>query len=172
MHYAPLFQDSVAVGDRTRAAIECQNNSGPNDGEYNEGKGDSDELDSGEDNEPIDPNAKAPASSSSKRKKSTIGKAPSRSGKRKSSVSSSLEDKLDNVIEALSTRSTSSFQPRKSAPTTQECMDIVTCFPGFEEGSRKYSEALRIFLKESVRENFMVPTSHAARMEFLKLLME
>ena len=107
-----------------------------------------------------------------KKKKSTNGKAPSRSGKRKSFVSSSLEDNLDNVIEALSTRSTSSFPPRKSTPTTQECMDIVTCFPGFEEGSRKYSEALRIFLKESVRENFMVPTSHAARMEFLKLLME
>ena len=166
MHYAPLFRDSVAVGDRTKVAIECQNNNGPTNEDDNEGKGDSDEVDLGEDDEPL-----FPASSSSKRKKKN-NVAPTRSTKGKSSGSSQWEDTLHDVIDALSARSTQSFPPKNCSPTTQECMDIVTCFPGFEEGSRMYCRALRIFLQKHVRENFMVPKSHVARMEFLKLLME
>ncbi|XP_024964730.1 uncharacterized protein LOC112505016 [Cynara cardunculus var. scolymus] len=170
VYYEPLFRDSVAVGDKTKAPFECQNNSGPTnveDEEDHEGKGDSDEVNLGDDDKLL-----FPQSSSSKRKKPN-NVAPTRSTKGKSSVTSSFEDKLDTILEALSSRSTQSFSSQNNySPMTQECMDIVTCFPGFEEGSRMYSQALRIFLKKQVRENFMVPKTHGARMEFLKLLME
>ena len=56
---------------RTKAAIECQNNNGPTNEDDNEGKGDSDEVDLGEDDEPL-----FPASSSSKRKKSNNAPTP------------------------------------------------------------------------------------------------
>ncbi|KAL6546189.1 hypothetical protein OROMI_021910 [Orobanche minor] len=133
-HYEPLFRDSVAVGDKTRAPVECQNNSSPTNDENNEGNRDSDEVNLGEDDEPL-----FPVSSSSKRKKLNNA-APTRSTKGKSSASSPRVDKLDNVIEAISSRSTRSFPPQNSSPTTEECMDIVTCYPGFEEGSRMYSK--------------------------------
>ncbi|KAJ9543555.1 hypothetical protein OSB04_023262 [Centaurea solstitialis] len=164
--YAPLFRDSVAVGDRTKAPIDCENNNDPTNEDHNEGNGDSDGIDLGEQDEPL-----FPASSSSKRKKSKTVTL-TRSTKGKSSGSSPWVEKLDGVIEAISTRSTQIFPPKDSSPTTQECMDIVTCFPEFEEGSRMYCRALRIFLKKQIRENFMVPKTHAAKMEFLKLMME
>ncbi|KAI3771087.1 hypothetical protein L6452_02241 [Arctium lappa] len=170
LYYEPLFRDSVAVGDRTKAPIDFQNNSGPinvQDEEVNEGKGDSDEVHLDEDDEPLSP-FPFPQSSSSKRKKPN-NVAPTRSTKGKSAVSSTYEEKLDTVLEALSTRSTQSFPQRNLVPTPQECMDIVKCFPGFEEGSRMYCKALGIFLKEQTRVNFMVPTSDVAKMEFLKM---
>ncbi|KAI3673010.1 hypothetical protein L6452_39118 [Arctium lappa] len=171
LYYEPLFRDSVAVGDRTKVPVDFQNNSGPinvHDEEVNEGKGDSDEVHLDEDDEPLSP---FPQSSSSKRKNPN-NVAPTRSTKGKSAVSSTYEEKLDTILEALSTRSTQSFPQRNLVPTPQECMDIVKCFPGFEEGSRMYCKALGIFLKEQTRVNFMVPTSDVEKMEFLKFLME
>ncbi|XP_024963264.1 L10-interacting MYB domain-containing protein-like [Cynara cardunculus var. scolymus] len=151
VYYEPLFWDSVAIGDE----------------EDHEGKGDSAEVNLGDDNKHL-----FPQSSPSKRKKPN-NVALTHSTKGKSSITSSFEDKLDNVLEALSSRSTQTFSSwNKYSPTTQECMNIVTCFPGFEGGSRMYSQALRIFLKKQVRENFMVPKTHMARMKFFKLLME
>ncbi|KAJ0640797.1 hypothetical protein HanLR1_Chr16g0619831 [Helianthus annuus] len=77
----------------------------------------------------------------------------------RSSITSAFEDKFDNVMQALSSRSSQSFPPQNPSPSTKECMDIVLTFPGFEEGSRNYCHALDIFLKKQARENFMVPTS-------------
>ncbi|KAJ9561868.1 hypothetical protein OSB04_007028 [Centaurea solstitialis] len=105
-HYEPLFRDSVVVGDKTRAPVECQNNINPTNEENNEGNGDSDEVSLGEDVEPL-----FPAGSSSKRKK-LKNVAPNRSTKGKSSANTPWVDKLDNVIEAISSRSTQSFPPK------------------------------------------------------------
>ncbi|XP_024964895.1 uncharacterized protein LOC112505181 [Cynara cardunculus var. scolymus] len=87
VYYEPLFRDFVAVGDKTKAPVECQNNSGPTnveDEEDHEGKGDSDEVNLGDNDKHL-----FPQSSSSKRKKSNIV-APTHSTKRKSFVTSSL----------------------------------------------------------------------------------
>ena len=51
-------------------------------------------------------------------------------------------------------------------------MTIVTQYSGFEEGTNKYFEALKIFLKKEARENFMVPTNNEAKMGFLKYMMD
>ncbi|KAI3732985.1 hypothetical protein L1987_64199 [Smallanthus sonchifolius] len=48
-------------------------------------------------------------------------------------------------------------------------MNIVIAFPGFDEGSKKYSQALRLFIKKQYREAFMFPTTDEAKMEFLKM---
>ncbi|XP_024965823.1 uncharacterized protein LOC112506026 [Cynara cardunculus var. scolymus] len=103
VYYEPLFQNSVDVGDKPKAPVECHYNSGPTnveDEEDHDGKGDSDEVNLGDDDKHL-----FPQSSSSKRKKSN-NVAPTRSTKRKSSVTSSFEDKLDNVLEVLSSRNT------------------------------------------------------------------
>ncbi|KAI3670347.1 hypothetical protein L1987_87938 [Smallanthus sonchifolius] len=105
---------------------------------------------------------------SSKRKKSK-DVANNRSTKSKTS---SFEEKLDVVLDALSTKSTQTFPPNNPSPTIADCMDIVITFPGFDEGSKKYSQALRVFIKKQNREAFMYPTTDEAKMEFLKLLME
>ncbi|KAI3745127.1 hypothetical protein L1987_58229 [Smallanthus sonchifolius] len=118
------------------------------------------------DDEPLFPNIVE--SSSSKRKKSK-DVANNRSTKSKTS---SFEEKLDVVLDALSTKSTQTFPPNNPSPTIADCMDIVITFPGFDEGSKKYSQALRVFIKKQNREAFMYPTTDEAKMEFLKLLME
>ncbi|GKF42667.1 hypothetical protein Tco_0126009, partial [Tanacetum coccineum] len=109
------------------------------------------------------------ASSSSKRKKSS---GSGRSTKGKTSVTSEFDEGLDSVINALSSRSTQSFPPHNLIPLTQDCMNIVTQFPEFEEGTNQYFEALKIFLKKEARENFMVPTNNEANMGSLKYMME
>ncbi|KAI3774276.1 hypothetical protein L1987_48824 [Smallanthus sonchifolius] len=129
------------------------------------GKCDSDEINvSSDDQEPI-----FSENSSTKSKKSK-NVASSRSTKRKTSITSAFEDKLANVMQALSSRSSQLYPSQNPSPSTKECMDIVLTFPGFEEGSRNYYHALDIFLKRQARENFMVPTSDVAKMEFLKYL--
>ncbi|KVF55443.1 Myb/SANT-like domain-containing protein, partial [Cynara cardunculus var. scolymus] len=93
VYYEPLFRDSVAIEDKTKAPVECQNNSGPTnveDKEDHEGKENSDEVNLGDDDKHL-----FPQSSSSKRKKPN-NVAPTRSTKGKSSVTSSFEDTLDN----------------------------------------------------------------------------
>nr|XP_043629054.1 uncharacterized protein LOC122600408 [Erigeron canadensis] len=93
----PLFRDYVAVGDNTKTPSEFQNDK---DEDLIEGKGDSHEINvSSDDQEPI-----FPESSSSKRKKSK-NNASSRSTKGKTSITSSFEDKLVDVMQALSSRS-------------------------------------------------------------------
>ncbi|KAL7583006.1 hypothetical protein Lser_V15G41775 [Lactuca serriola] len=67
---------------------------------------------------------------------------------------------------------TKSMQTSNSTPTTKECMDIVECFPGFEEDSLGYLQALHVFLKPSARENFMVPKADTTKMMFLKMLIQ
>ncbi|XP_035841278.1 L10-interacting MYB domain-containing protein-like [Helianthus annuus] len=57
-HYAPLFRDSVAVGDQTQTPLQFLNDNNPNDvrlEENMEGKGDSDEINIGDD-EPVGTN--------------------------------------------------------------------------------------------------------------------
>ncbi|KAI3763791.1 hypothetical protein L2E82_13788 [Cichorium intybus] len=168
-YYEPLFRDSVAVGDKTRAPSEFQNDSSPNDAQDVEeivGKAYDDDITLLGDNEPL-----FPLLSSNKKNKSKHTTTTS-SSKGKSSVTSSFDDKLDTVLEALASRSTETFKHSNSSPTTQECIDIVTRFPDFQEGSLMYCKALRIFLKKQARENFMVPTCDVAKMAFLQLLMD
>ncbi|XP_022005177.2 L10-interacting MYB domain-containing protein isoform X1 [Helianthus annuus] len=166
IYYEPLFRDCVAVGDNTKTPSDFANMI-DKDEELIEGRGDSDEINvSSDDQEPI-----FSKNSLTKRKKSK-NVSSSRSTKRKTSITSAFEDKLDNVMQALSSRSSQSFPPQNSSPSIKDCMDIVLTFPGFEEGSRNYCHALDIFLKKQARENFMVPTSDVAKMEFLKYLME
>ncbi|KAI3725309.1 hypothetical protein L1987_65093 [Smallanthus sonchifolius] len=108
------------------------------------------------------------AGSSSKRKKSKdVAKNCSTKSK-----SSSFEEKLDVVLDALSTKSTQNFPPNNPSLTISDCMNIVITFLGFNEGSKKHSQALCVFIKMENREAFMFPTTHEAKMDFLKLLME
>ncbi|CAH1413506.1 unnamed protein product [Lactuca virosa] len=90
----------------------------------------------------------------------------------KSMANSSYEEKLDTVFDVLLTRSTQPSRQTTQSPTTEECMAIVSTFPGFEEGSIGYLEALDVFLKKPARQNFMVPKTNVTKMEFLKRLIE
>ncbi|KAL4587426.1 hypothetical protein LXL04_000297 [Taraxacum kok-saghyz] len=53
--------------------------------------------------------------------------------KRTTKSKSSYEEKLDVVLDALSTKSTQTFPQNTSFPTLADCMPIVSSFPGFEE---------------------------------------
>ncbi|KAL4582191.1 hypothetical protein LXL04_006733 [Taraxacum kok-saghyz] len=123
--YAPLFQDSVAVGDHTMTPLQFQ------DGENMVGKGDSDEINLADEDGLL---PSFPEDSSNKRKKSS-------GQKRTTESKSSYEEKLDVVLEALSTKSTQTFPQNTSFPTLEDCMPIVSSFPGFEEGSEQYAKA-------------------------------
>ena len=164
LYYDPLFRDTVAVGDKSKLPLDCR--LVDEDEQQLEGKGDSDEINANDDQVPL-----FPESSSSKRKKSS-NNGSVRSTKSKNSVTSEFDEKLDNVIHALSSRSTQSFPPHNSTPSTKDCMNIVTQYSGFEEGTKEYFEALKIFLKKEARENFMVPTNNEAKMGFLKYMMD
>ncbi|XP_076897849.1 L10-interacting MYB domain-containing protein-like isoform X2 [Bidens hawaiensis] len=164
-HYAPLFRDSVILGYETVTPLQFHkdsNSSGVRREENIEGKGDSNEISLGD--EPLIPSHVE--SSLSKRKKS---KDVANKRSTKSKISSF---KLDLVLDALSTKSTQTFSPNIPSPTIAHCMNIVITFPGFEEGSKEYLHALRAFIKMENREAFMYPTTHEAKMELLKLLME
>ncbi|PWA75810.1 hypothetical protein CTI12_AA224800 [Artemisia annua] len=147
LYYDPLFRDTVAVGEKSKIPLDCRL---VDEDEQLEGKGDSDEINANDDQVPL-----FPESSSSKRKKSS-NNGSCRSTKSKNSVSSEFDEKLDSVIHALSSRSTHSFPSHNSTPSTKDCMNIVTQYSGFEEGTKEYFEALKIFLKKEARENFMM----------------
>ncbi|KAK9047900.1 hypothetical protein SSX86_033138 [Deinandra increscens subsp. villosa] len=165
-HYAPLFRDCIAVGDHAMTPIQFQNNSNLNDLEENiEAKGDSNEINL-DDDEPLFTSFVQGSSSKRKKSKDFANKHSTKS------KTSSFEEKLDVVLDALSSKSTPTFPPTNLSPTISDCMSIVITFPSFEEGSRKYSQPLRVFLKKQHREAFMFPTSNEAKMEFLKLIME
>ncbi|KAL4555719.1 hypothetical protein LXL04_038347 [Taraxacum kok-saghyz] len=166
-HYAPLFRDSVAVGDHSMTPLQFQNNNTNDDQgeEHAEGSGDSDDMHSG-DGTPL--YRGFPATSTSKRKQK--GTAKSRSTRTKTS---SYEDKLDTVLEALSSRSTNTYPPKQSCPTTQDCLNIVTSFPDSKEGrSQVYRKVIRIFMNKQARECFMCPTSNEEKMVFLQDLID
>ncbi|CAI9264297.1 unnamed protein product [Lactuca saligna] len=157
MKYAILFRDSVAVGDKTMTPLQFQNTE-----ENMEGEGDSDQINL-DDDETLFPSF--PESSSSKRKKSK-NVSNSRSTKSKTSI---YEEKVDALLDAISTKSTQTFPQNNLSPTIADCMTVVIKFPGFVEGSQEYSQALLVFTKKQNREAFMFPTSEDAKMEFLKM---
>ena len=171
MYYGPLFQDSVAIGDRTKTPSQFQNDNNPNNVQDEIGvadierKGDSDEM-SGDGVE-----ITFPESSSTNKRKKTGNNTHTRSNKGKITTASSFEVKLDTVLQALSSRSTQTFPPPKSVPSIPECMDIVSTFPGFEPSSSSYNKALRIFWKKEARESFMYPPTTVDKKNFLYSLM-
>ncbi|KAD4584308.1 hypothetical protein E3N88_21909 [Mikania micrantha] len=154
-HYAQLFRDCVAVGDQTMNPLQFQHTSNPN--EHEEVNLDDDE----------DIFNSFIGSSYGKRTKSRD--ATNRSTKSKTS---SFEDKLDVVLDALTSKTTQNIALNNPYPTISDCMNIVITFPDFNEGSKNYSLALRVFIKKQNREAFMCPTTNEAKMEFLKLLMD
>ncbi|CAI9289951.1 unnamed protein product [Lactuca saligna] len=163
--YALLFRDSVAVGDQTMTPLQFQTNSNPN-GENLEGKGDSDDINLDDDVEPLFPSFHE--SSSSKKKMSKLV-SNNRSTRSKSSV---FEEKVDVLLDVISTKSTQTSPQNNPSPTIADCMAIVTKFPDFREGSNEFSQALFVFTKKQNCEVFMFPTTEEAKMGFLKLLMK
>ncbi|CAI9269664.1 unnamed protein product [Lactuca saligna] len=159
--YATLFRDSVAVGDQTMTPLQFQNNSNPNE-ENIEGKGDSDEINL-DDDEPLFPSLHESSSSKRKRSKSVSNNRPSKS---KNSI---YEEKVDALLDAISSKSTQTYPQNNPSPTIADCMAIVIKFPEFREGSNEFSQALLVFTKKQNREAFMFPTTDEAKMEFLKM---
>ncbi|CAI9275351.1 unnamed protein product [Lactuca saligna] len=155
--YALLFRDSVVVGDQTMTPLQFQNNSNPN-GENVEGKGDSDDINLDDDVEPLFPSFHE---SSSTKKRSSKLASNNRSTKSKSSV---FEEKVDALLDAISTKSTQTYPQNNPSPTIAECMAIVTKFPDFHEGSNEFSQALFVFTKKQNCEAFMFPTTDEAKM--------
>ncbi|KAL7598571.1 hypothetical protein Lser_V15G21117 [Lactuca serriola] len=162
--YAFLFRDSVAVGDQTMTPLQFQNNSNPNE-ENMEGKGDSDEINL-DDDEPLFTSLNESSSSKRKRSKSVSNNRPTKS---KNSI---YEEKVDALLDAISSKSTQTYPQNNPSPTIADCMAIVIKFPDFREGSNNFSQALFVFTKKQNREAFMFPTTDEAKMEFLKLLMK
>nr|KAJ0222837.1 hypothetical protein LSAT_V11C200058550 [Lactuca sativa] len=159
--YALLFRDSVAIGDQTMTPLQFQNNSNLNE-ENMEGKRDSDEINL-DDDEPLFPSF--PKSSSTKRKKK-MSFSNNRSTKSKSSV---YEEKVDALLEAISTKSTQTFPQNNPSPTIPDCMAIVIKFPKFREGTKEFSQALATFTKKENHDAFMFPMTDEAKIEFLKM---
>ncbi|CAH1435000.1 unnamed protein product [Lactuca virosa] len=139
--YALLFRDSVAVGDQTMTHLQFQNNTNLNE-QNMEGNGDSDEINL-EDDEPRFPSFHE--SSSSKRKKSKLV-SNNRSTNSKSSI---YEEKVNALLEVISTKNTQTFLQSNPSPTIADCMAIVIKFPDFREGSKNFSQALIVFNKKA-----------------------
>nr|GEV94630.1 putative nuclease HARBI1 isoform X1 [Tanacetum cinerariifolium] len=154
LYYDPLFRDTVVVGYRSKLPLDCR--LVDEDEEHQEGKGDSDDMNDCDDEEPL-----FPESSLSKRKMSS-GSGCSTKGK--TSVTS-FDEKLDSVINALSSKSIQSLPPHNLIPLTQDYKNIVTRFLGFEKGTNQYFEALKIFFEEGSSRNFMVPTNNKTEWE-------
>lgn len=170
MYYEPLFQDSVAIGDRTKTPYQLQSENNPTIFQDDIGvvdleeKADSDEVSLDDDVE-----ISFPESSLTKRKKiDNNGQTRSNKGK---ATTSSFEVKLDTVLQAISSRSTQSFPTSIPIPSISECMDIVSTFPGFEPSSSSYNKALRVFWKKEARESFMYPPTTVDKINFLYTLM-
>ncbi|KAL7601243.1 hypothetical protein Lser_V15G23004 [Lactuca serriola] len=148
-YYEALFRDTVAVGDKAKVLCEFGDGSTPDDVQFvdiTDGKEDTDEVRLFDDVDPF----------------LTFD----------SSRNSSYEEKLDTVFDVLLARSTQPSRQTTQSPTTEECMAIVSTFPGFEEGSIGYLEALEVFLKKPTPQNFMVLKTNETNMEFLKRLIE
>ncbi|KAL7588526.1 uncharacterized protein LOC111908317 [Lactuca sativa] len=162
--YATLFWDSIAIGDQTMTPLQFQNNSNPNE-ENMEGKGDSDEINL-DDDEPLFPCLHESSSSKRNRSKFVSNNRPTKS---KSSI---YKEKIDALLDAISSKSTQTYPQNNPSTTISDCMAIVIKFPDFREGSNEFSQALLVFTKKQNREAFMFPTTDESKMEFLKLLMK
>ncbi|XP_023733671.1 uncharacterized protein LOC111881514 [Lactuca sativa] len=162
--YALLFRDTVVIRDQTMAPLQFQNNSNSNE-ENMEGKGDSDKINLDDDG-PLFPSFHE--SCSSKRKRSKLV-SNNLSTKSKSSIH---EEKVDALLDVISTKSTQTYPQNNPSPTIADCMTIVIKFPDFREGSKEFLQALLVFTKKQNREAFMFRTIDEAKMEFLKLLMK
>lgn len=167
-HYAVLFRDSVAVGDKTMTPLQFQNDGNPigvTREENIEGQGDSDEISLGDD-ETLFPKFVGMSSSKKEKSKNVANK------RARKSQTSPWEEKLDVVLDALSTKSTQTFPPNKGALTLADCMDIVITFPGYEEGSTEYTKAVLVFVNKNHREAFMYPATNEAKLAILKSLLK
>nr|KAJ0226556.1 hypothetical protein LSAT_V11C100034190 [Lactuca sativa] len=125
-YYAHLFRDSVATGDYSMTSFQFLNDDEHE--ENMEGNEENEEINLGDD-EPLFPSFLQ--SSSTKRKKFK-DVSNNRSTKSKTSY---LEEKLEVVLDSLSTKCTQTFPPTNPSPTLSDCMNIVVTFPCFNEGS-------------------------------------
>ncbi|KAL4583406.1 hypothetical protein LXL04_007977 [Taraxacum kok-saghyz] len=124
-----------------------------------EGKGDSDDINLADDDALF---TSFPVDSTNKRKNS-FGQ------NRATKSKTSYEEKLDVILEALSTKSTQTYPQNTSFPTLQDFMPIVSSFLGFEEGLEQYAKALFVLTKKTIREAFTYPTTDSAKLDLLKL---
>ncbi|CAH1435388.1 unnamed protein product [Lactuca virosa] len=115
--YATLFRDSVAIRDQTMTSLQFQNNSNPNE-ENMEGKGDSDEINL-DDDEPLFPSLHESSSSKRKRSKSVSNNRPTKS---KSSI---YEEKVDALLDAISSKSTQTYPQNNPSPTIADCTSFT-----------------------------------------------
>nr|KAJ0204601.1 hypothetical protein LSAT_V11C500252840 [Lactuca sativa] len=176
-YYEALFRDTVAVGDKAKVLCEFGDGSTPDDVQFvdiTDGKEDTDEVLLFDD---VDPFLTFDSSSMKRRGKKLTPRRDKKikfegKNERKSEGNSSYEEKLDTVFDVLLTRSTQPSRQTTQSPTIEECMAIVSTFPGFEEGSIGYLKALEVFLKKPARQNFMVLKTNETNMEFLKRLIE
>ena len=176
-YYEALFRDTVAVGDKAKVPCEFGDSSTSDDVEFvdiTDGKEDTDEVRLFDDVDPFITINSSSMNRSGKKLTPRHDKKRKFEGKSegKSMANSSYEEKLDTLFDVLLTRSTQPSRQTKWSPTTEECMEIVSTFQGFEEGSIGYLEALEVFLKKPTRQNFMVPKNDETKMEFLKRLIE
>ncbi|CAI9287724.1 unnamed protein product [Lactuca saligna] len=154
--YDRLMRLETGLGG-TRSQIDASPECNPN-GENVEGKGDSDDINLDDDVEPLFPSFHESSSSKKKRSKHVSN---NRSTKSKSSV---FEEKVDALLDVISTKSTQTYPQNNPSPTIADCMAIVTKFPDFREGSNEFSQALFVFTKKQNREAFMFPTTDEAKM--------
>nr|KAJ0202743.1 hypothetical protein LSAT_V11C500294160 [Lactuca sativa] len=140
-YYEALFRDTIAVGDKAKVPCKFGDGSTQYDVQFvdiTDGKEDTDEVRLFDDVDPF-----LTYDSSSKKRRGTK-LTPRRDNKRKfkgkSMANLSYEEKLDTVFDVLQTISSSK---------TEDCMTIVSTFPGFEEGSIGYLKMLEVFLKKS-----------------------
>ncbi|CAI9263039.1 unnamed protein product [Lactuca saligna] len=121
--YATLFRDSVATGDQIMTPLQFQNNSNPKE-ENMEGEGDSDEINL-DDDEPLFTSLHESSSSKRKRSKSVSNNRPTKS---KSSI---YEEKVDALLDVISSKSTQTYPQNNPSPIIADCMAIVIKFPDF-----------------------------------------
>nr|KAJ0227267.1 hypothetical protein LSAT_V11C100020000 [Lactuca sativa] len=166
IYYEALFRDTVVVGDKAKVPCEFGDGSTPDDVQFvdiTDGKEDTDDVWLFDD---VDPFLTYNSSSKKMReKKLTPRYDHKRKFEGKSMANSSYEEKLDTVFDVLLTMSTQPSRQTTQSPTTEDCMAIVSTFPGFEEGSIGYLKALDVFLKKPTRQNFMVPKTNETKMK-------
>ncbi|CAI9294866.1 unnamed protein product [Lactuca saligna] len=123
-----------------------------------EGKGDSDEINL-DDDEPLFTSLHESSSSKRKRSKSVSNNRPTKS---KSSI---YEEKVDTLLDAISSKSTQTYPQNNLSLTIADYVAIVIKFPDFHEGSNEFSQALLVFTKKQNREAFMFPTTDKANIK-------
>nr|KAJ0215989.1 hypothetical protein LSAT_V11C300139380 [Lactuca sativa] len=154
-NYAKFRNTDLSIFDEKYATLfrDSQSNE-----ENMEGKGDGDEINL-DDDEPLFTSLHESSSSKRKRSKSVSNNRPTKS---KSSI---YEEKVDALLDAISSKSTQTYPQNNPSPTIVDCMAIVIKFPDFCEGSNEFSQALLVFTKKQNREAFMFPTTDEAKMD-------